>query len=113
MKQYLRRMAVSAWGEGDHYTLSLRALSKNKAMLTVEDEMVWARERFRAACAARAIRTCQDAERHYICIRDARAAVVREGQQYIDRWQRLLTSCSAAGRAGGPSGQPAAGGRFV
>ena len=32
-------------------------------MLTAEDELVWARELFRADYAARAIRTCQDAER--------------------------------------------------
>ncbi len=90
VKQYLRRMAGSAGGELEHYTLSMRALSKNEAMLTVEDELVWARERFRAACAARAIRTCQDAESHYIRILDARAAVVSDsdGPQYIERWCR-------------------------
>jgi hypothetical protein len=44
--------------------------------LSAEDELIWARERFRADCAARAIRTC-DAEWHYTRIRDARAAVVR------------------------------------
>jgi hypothetical protein len=40
VKQYLRIMAVSAGGEGDHYTLSMRALSKNEAILTAEDELV-------------------------------------------------------------------------
>ncbi len=66
---------------GDNYHISIKALSKNEAMLTAEDELVWAREQFRADCAARAIRTCQDAvsERHYIGIRDARAALVCEG----------------------------------
>ncbi len=45
--------------------------------LSAEDELVWARERFRADSAARATRTCEDAEWHYTRIRDARAAVVR------------------------------------
>jgi hypothetical protein len=63
-----------------------KVLRKNEAMLTAEEELVLARERFRADCAARAIRTCQDAERHYIRIQDARATVVSECVQYIDRW---------------------------
>ena len=33
-------------------------------MLTAEDELVWARERFRADCAARAIRTYMEASEH-------------------------------------------------
>jgi len=45
--------------------------------LSAEDKLVWARERFRADCAARAIRTSEDAEWHYTRIRDARSAVVR------------------------------------
>jgi len=49
--------------------------------LSAEDKLVWARELFRADCAARAIRTSEDAEWHYTRIRDARAAVVRA--QYI------------------------------
>ncbi len=53
-------------------------------MLTVKDELVWAREQFRADCAARAIRTCQDAEWHYTRILDARAAVVRAYSIKID-----------------------------
>jgi hypothetical protein len=83
-KHYLRKMSGSEGGEGDHYTLSMRALSKTEAMLTAEDEPLWARERFRADCAARAIRTCQDAERHYIRIWDARAALVRAHIVYTD-----------------------------
>ena len=77
VKHYLRRMSRSAGGESEHYPQSLRTLSKNEAWLSAEDELVWARERFRADCAARAIRTCEDAEWHYTRIRDARAAVVR------------------------------------
>ena len=77
VKHYLRRMSRSAGGESEHYPQSLRTLSKNEAWLSAEDELVWARERFRADCAARAIRTCENAEWHYTCIRDARAAVVR------------------------------------
>ena len=77
VKHYLRRMSRSAGGESEHYPQSLRTLSKNEAWLSAEDELVWARERFRADCAARAIRTCEDAEWHYSRIRDARAAVVR------------------------------------
>ncbi len=70
-------MSGIAGGELEHYNLSMRALSKNDAMLTAEDELVWARERFQADCAAQAIQTCQDAEWHYTRIWDARAAVVR------------------------------------
>ncbi len=77
VKQYLRRMAGSAGGENEHYTESMRTLSKIEAWLSAEDELVWTRERFRADCAARAIRTCEDAEWHYTRILDARAAVVR------------------------------------
>ena len=51
--------------------------AKRGQHLAAEDELVWARERFRADCAARAIRTSEDAEWHYTRIRDARAAVVR------------------------------------
>ena len=40
-----------------------KVLRKNEAMLTAEEELVLARELFRADCAARYIRTCQDAER--------------------------------------------------
>ena len=65
VKHYLRRMARSAGGGNEHYSESLLTLSKNKAWLSAEDELVWARERFRADCAARAIRTCEDAEWHY------------------------------------------------
>jgi hypothetical protein len=70
-------MDKSTVGEGNDYHISIKALRKNEAMPTVEDELVWARERFRADCAALAIRTCQNAERHYIRILYARAAVVR------------------------------------
>ena len=70
-------MAGSVGEELEHYNLSMRALSKNEACLSAEDELVWARERFQADCAARAIRTSEDAEWHYTRIRDARAAVVR------------------------------------
>ncbi len=83
---FLRRMDKSAGGEGNDYHIAIKALSKNEAVLTAEDELVWARERFRADCAALAIRTCQDAKRHYIRIRDACAAVVSDGPKYIDRW---------------------------
>ncbi len=51
-------MDKSAGGEGDDYHISIKVLSKNEALLTAEDELV----RFRADRAARAIRTCQDAE---------------------------------------------------
>jgi hypothetical protein len=61
MEYFLRRMATSAGGEGDDYHISIKVLSKNEAMLTAEDELVWARERFRADFAARAIRTYQEA----------------------------------------------------
>jgi hypothetical protein len=61
VEYFLRSMAESAGGGSDDYHISIKALSKNEAMLTVEDELVWARERFRAYCAARAIRTCRDA----------------------------------------------------
>jgi len=77
VKHYLRRMARSAGGGNEHYSESFRTLIKNEAWLSAEDEQAWARERFRADCAARAIRTCEDAEWHYTRIRDARAAVVR------------------------------------
>jgi hypothetical protein len=76
-------MYKSAGGEGSAYHISIKVLSKNEAMLTAEEELIWARERFRVDCAAaRAIRTCQ---RHYIRIRDARAALVRA---HIHRWLR-------------------------
>jgi hypothetical protein len=61
VEYYLRRMAISAGGGGDDCHISIRILSKDEAMLTAEDELVWARKRFRADCAARAIRTCEDA----------------------------------------------------
>ncbi len=54
-------MAASAGGEGDDYHISIRVLSKDETMLTAEDELVWARERFRADCAVRAIRTYLEA----------------------------------------------------
>jgi hypothetical protein len=57
----LRSMAASAGGEGDDYHILINVLSKNEAMLTAEDELVWASERFRADCAAWAIRTYQEA----------------------------------------------------
>ncbi len=63
-------------GEAMTAILQKMILSKNEAMLTAEEELVWAREWFRADCAARAVQTCQDAARHYISIRDARAAVI-------------------------------------
>ena len=61
VEYFLRRMAASAGGKGDHYHISIKVLSKNEAMLTAEDELVWARERFRADCAAWAIRTYLEA----------------------------------------------------
>ncbi len=60
VEYFLRRMANSAGGECDDYHISIKLLSKNEAMLTAEDKLVWARERFRADCAARAIRTYQE-----------------------------------------------------
>ena len=89
-------------GGSEHCPQSLRTLSKNEAWLSAEDELVWARERFRADCAARAIRTCEDAEWHYTRIRDARAAVVRAECIWMYIECRTLTSCSATGSAGGP-----------
>ncbi len=35
-------------GEGDDYHISIKVLSKTEAMLTAEDELVWAHERFHA-----------------------------------------------------------------
>jgi hypothetical protein len=61
VEYFLRSMAASAGGEGDDYHISIRVLSKDEAMLTAEDELVWARERFRADCAALAIRSYQEA----------------------------------------------------
>ncbi len=61
MEYFLRSMENSAGGEGDDYHISIKVWSKIKAMLTAEDELVWARERFRADCAARAIHTYQEA----------------------------------------------------
>lgn len=61
VEYYLRRMATSAGGEGDDCHISIRILSKDEAMLTADEELVWARERFRADCAARAIRTYLEA----------------------------------------------------
>jgi hypothetical protein len=61
VEYFLRRMAASAGGEGNYYDISIRVLSKDEALLTAEDELVWARERFRADCAARAIRTYLEA----------------------------------------------------
>jgi hypothetical protein len=61
VEYFLRRMANSAGVGGDDYHTLIKVLSKNEAMLTAEDELVWARERFRADCAARAIRTYQEA----------------------------------------------------
>jgi hypothetical protein len=52
VEYFLRRMAASAGGEGNDFHISIKVLSKNEAMLTAEDELVWARERFRADCAA-------------------------------------------------------------
>ncbi len=54
-------MAASAGGEGNEYHISIKVLNKDGAILTAKDELVWARERFRADCAARAIRTYQEA----------------------------------------------------
>ena len=48
-------MDKSAGGEGNDSYMVKKVLRKNEAMLTVEDELVWARERFRADCATRAI----------------------------------------------------------
>jgi hypothetical protein len=62
---FLRIMDKSAEGGNDSYIVKT-ILRKNEAMLTAEEELLWARERFRADCAARAIRTCQDTERHYM-----------------------------------------------
>ncbi len=61
VEYFLRSMAASAGWEGDDYHISIKVLSKNEAMLTAEDKLVWARERLRADCAARAIRTYQEA----------------------------------------------------
>jgi hypothetical protein len=66
LEYFLRHMDKVTGRGGDDYHILIRALSKTKAMLTVEDELVWARDRFPADCAARAIGTCQDAETHYI-----------------------------------------------
>ena len=77
VQNFLRTMDISAGGGGNDSYIVKTVLRKNEAMLTAEEELVWARERFRADCAARAIRTCQDAEWHYIHIQDARAEVVR------------------------------------
>ncbi len=54
-------MAASAGGEGDDYNISIRVLSKDEVLLTAEDELVWAHERFRADCTARAIRSYLEA----------------------------------------------------
>ncbi len=74
---FLRTIDKSDGGESNDSYIVKTVLRGNEAMLTAEEELVWARKRFRADCAARAIQTCQDAERHYICILDAHAAVVR------------------------------------
>jgi hypothetical protein len=54
-------MATSAGEVGDDYHFWIKKLSTNEAILTAEDELVWARERFHADCAARAISTYQEA----------------------------------------------------
>ncbi len=69
---FLRTMDKTAGREGDDSYIVKTVLRKNKEMLTAEEKPVWARELFRADCAAQAIRTCQDAERHYIRIRENR-----------------------------------------
>jgi hypothetical protein len=69
-------MDKSAGEEGSDHDIATKALNKTEAMRAALNELVYARERFRADCAARAIKTGQDAERRYIRIRDARAEVV-------------------------------------
>ncbi len=60
VQNFLRTMDKSAGGEGYDSYIVKTVLRKNEAMLTAEEVLVWARERFRADCAARAIRTCQN-----------------------------------------------------
>ncbi len=46
-------MDKSAGGEGNDSYIVKTVLRKNKAMLTAEEKLVWARERFRAVTLAR------------------------------------------------------------
>ena len=50
----------------------------NEELYNAQDELAFVRARFRADCAARAIRTAEDAEKHLRRIQAARAEVVRK-----------------------------------
>ena len=52
--------------------------STAEALYNAQDMLAYKRARFRADCAARAIRTAADAEKHMIRIAVARAEVVRQ-----------------------------------
>ena len=72
VEYFLLRMDRSVGGECDNNECTAEAL------YNAQDTLAYERARFRADCAARAIRTAEDAERARFRISVARAEVVRK-----------------------------------
>ena len=81
--------------------------SPAEALYNAQDMLAIERARFRADCAARAIRTAADAEKHMCRIAVARAEVVRQ-KNIIAACDVALIIFLLAGDTGGPRRQPAA-----
>ena len=97
---FLEHMDRRVGGESSDLETPAEALYNAQDMLAVE------RARFRADCAARAIRTAADAEKHMCRIAMARAEVVRQ-KNIIAAWDVALIFWWAGG-TGGARRQPAA-----
>ena len=98
VESFLEHMDRRVGGESSDLETPAEALYNAQDMLAVE------RARFRADCAARAIRTAADAEKHMCCIVVARAEVV---SQEILELDMTLTNVVWAGGTGGARRQPA------
>ena len=102
VEYFLRRMDRSVGGECDDNDCTAVAL------YNAQDTLAYERARFRADCAARAIRTAADAEKHMNPISVARAEVVRHNIY----GQRVTLNIFFAGRrlwGGAPSPRQRAG----